>query len=69
VSGLGLDVAEVPIRIEDLGSYQSAFATNAAMGAGPIEKIDGYRFDIAHPLIAQVKERYEKLPKSELVLS
>lgn len=67
VNKLNLDILEEPVSVSDIPSYEAAFATNAAMGAGPIERIDGTSFDVSHPLIATIKEQYASLPRSEIV--
>lgn len=47
-----------PVHRDELGTMQAAFATNVSVAARPIAAIDGHEFDVAHPGLAALTERY-----------
>ncbi|KJS56219.1 aminotransferase class IV [Streptomyces rubellomurinus] len=47
-----------PVRRDELGGYQAAFAVNAGAGLRPLAAVDGTAFDTAHPLLAELRAAY-----------
>ncbi|MGC4807606.1 aminotransferase class IV [Micromonospora sp. DT233] len=50
-----------PVRLADLPAMTVAFATNAAGGIRPIAAVDGTSFDVDHPVLARLRERYARI--------
>ncbi len=46
------------VHRDELGTMQAAFATNISVAARPIAAIDDREFDVAHPGLAALTERY-----------
>ncbi|HLK02154.1 MAG TPA: aminotransferase class IV [Streptosporangiaceae bacterium] len=47
-----------PVHRDELGTMQAAFATNVSVAARPIAAIDDREFDVSHPALAALTERY-----------
>lgn len=47
-----------PVHREELGTMHAAFATNISVAARPIAAIDDRGFDVTHPGLAALTERY-----------
>lgn len=46
------------VNVDQLRGMQAAFATNISFGVRPIASIDDFQFDVRHPLLAELSERY-----------
>lgn len=64
---LGNAAEEASLVCGDLKNFDSAFATNAAIGVVPIKSIDGFEFDQENKLIASIQDKYCSFPKEEIV--
>lgn len=47
-----------PVRHDELGGYDAAFACNTAIGVRPITAVDGHRFPPAHPVLDRLRGAY-----------
>jgi len=55
-----------PVRLADLPGFDSAFATNAAIGVRAISAVDGTSFPDTHPVIEELRRTYAALPGDPL---
>ncbi|MQS14949.1 aminotransferase [Streptomyces kaniharaensis] len=50
-----------PVDATGLGRFEAAFAVNAGVGVRPVAAVDGFRFDPAHPVLAELRAAYEEV--------
>jgi branched-subunit amino acid aminotransferase/4-amino-4-deoxychorismate lyase len=58
----GMPSATRAIHLDDLGSYRTAFFTNASVPVRPIASIDEHRFEIDEEVFAMLARCYESSP-------
>ncbi|GAB3765247.1 aminotransferase class IV [Microlunatus parietis] len=51
-----------PVRVDELGGFAAAFATNSGFGVRPIAAIDDDGFDHDHPVLRRLSEAYAAIP-------
>jgi branched-subunit amino acid aminotransferase/4-amino-4-deoxychorismate lyase len=56
----------VPVSLADVADFDTAFATNAAIGARPVTAIDDRRLAGAHPMLDLLHKRYIEVPADPL---
>ncbi|MYW03988.1 aminotransferase class IV family protein [Streptomyces sp. SID3343] len=57
---------EEPVRIDEVGAVQAAFATNTAIGVRPIRRIGDHDLPVDHPLVARLGKEYRALTGEKL---
>lgn len=62
----GASVISKDIEKDSLGSYDSAFVTNSAIGLVPVESIDNYKFSTDHQVISEFKKKYLEVSLEEI---
>lgn len=50
------------IFLEDIPTFEAAFATNTTVGVRPLSAIDEAEFPIDHPILDQLRREYETIP-------
>lgn len=55
-----------PVALDEVGGFDAAFATNAAIGVRPVGAVDGTAFAADHPVVDELRVGYLALPGDPL---
>lgn len=54
------------VFLDDIPTFEAAFATNTAVGVRPLSAIDATEFPVDHPALHQLRQEYDQIPLERL---
>ncbi|MFO7935337.1 MAG: aminotransferase class IV [Bacteroidales bacterium] len=62
----GIPVMERPVHLKELDKMSACFITGTSPKILPVWQLDGFLFDVAHPLLSLLMERFDQILQENL---
>jgi branched-chain amino acid aminotransferase len=62
----GIRILERPVHLKELGEMSACFISGTSPKILPVRQLDGFLFDVDHPMLTLLMEKFERVLQSNL---